>query len=141
MKTLNIAIANMKKTIAKKKRALTLVEILVVMAIIGMITGALAYNYQKSLETGREFKTREIISRVETVLNLALADGQITTATLSTKWKDTLAQSPLIQNSDHFTKDGWSQELAVTTSIDPNTQQTIVKVESPTLKTRNATVG
>ena len=48
----------------EKKTAVTLIEMIVVMALIAMITSAVAYNYPGSLEKGRAFKTQELCSKV-----------------------------------------------------------------------------
>ncbi|MDB6081503.1 MAG: putative outer membrane protein [Chlamydiia bacterium] len=92
----------MKKNIPQKKRSITLVEIMIVMLLIGMITGTMAYNYKKSLDRGKEFKTKEIISRVEAALNMALAEGEITPTELNESsgaaWKAIIAKSPLVKS-------------------------------------------
>ncbi len=41
-----------------KRRYITLIEIMIVMFLIALITGVLAYNYRGSLDEGKAFKTK-----------------------------------------------------------------------------------
>lgn len=56
----------------KKRRSVTLVEMIIVMILIATITGALAYNYRGTLEKGKAFKTEQLIKKIETIVILHL---------------------------------------------------------------------
>ncbi len=45
---------------------MTLMEIMIVMALIAMILGAVAWNYQGALDDGRAFETKANIEKVRT---------------------------------------------------------------------------
>jgi|GEM_PF-1943810 len=109
----------MRKTATKKKRrAITLIEMLIVISLISIITGALALNYQGSIDRGRALKTKELISRIEAILNLHLIDspGAITSRTsdvdyakivqASALWKGKLKQGEVL-------KDGWNKPFII----------------------------
>lgn len=102
-----------KKNPKKLKRAITLIEMIVVLMILTMITGALAYNYKKSIDEGKKFKAREMASRVRTVLEIAIAEGRATITNVNDIWKDEVKTSPLIQDSAKFTTDADAIKLTV----------------------------
>ncbi len=89
-----------KKTTAKKKKALTLIEMIVVLMLLTMITGALAYNYKGSLDKGKVFEKNEVLNRVRAVLEIALAEGDIKSQQEATEWDKLIRKSPLIKNAE-----------------------------------------
>lgn len=90
-----------------KKRAITLVEMMIVMFLIAMITGVIAYNYSGSLEEGKAFKTKAAIEKIETVV--ALYASQHPGETF--EWKEAVKNSPFVKNADALMKDGWGEEF------------------------------
>lgn len=90
-----------------KRRFLTLMEIMVVILLIMMITGVIAYNYSGSLEEGKVYKTKLGIEKVQNVLNLAVAKDPDLLDNISTDWKQVIAKSSLVQNPDALARDGW----------------------------------
>lgn len=95
----------------KKRRCVTLVEMMIVMFLIAMIIGVVAYNYQGSLDEGKAFKTKTTIEKVQTILLIRMAEDS--NINVESSWKEILKQSPLVQNAKSLTKDGWGQELQV----------------------------
>lgn len=103
-----------KKTKKRFKRAVTLIEMIVVMLLIATITGALAYNYNASLAEGKAFKTREGISRIRTILALAIAeDNEINPSEIESSWKGLVERSPLAGKSKDLLTDGWGKPYEV----------------------------
>lgn len=90
-----------------KRRFLTLMEIMVVILLIMMITGVIAYNYSGSLEEGKVYKTKLGIEKVQNILNLAVAKDPDLLDDISTDWKQVIAKSSLVQNPDALARDGW----------------------------------
>ncbi len=87
---------------------------IVVMLLIATITGALAYNYNASLAEGKAFKTREGISRIKTILALALAeDSNLNPSELDGRWQEYVRGSPLAGKADDLLKDGWGKAYDV----------------------------
>lgn len=102
----------MKKIQMKKRRFITLVEMMIVMFLIAMITGVIAYNYTGSLEEGKAFKTKAGIEKIITVLDLYLATHP-DEKSIDTKWKEILERSQLVKNAKELQKDGWGNEYEV----------------------------
>ena len=94
------------------RRFVTLIEIMIVMFLIALITGVVAYNYRGTLDEGKAFKTKAGIEKLETILSLVLADNPH--ADLSgTLWKEYIKNSPLVQNPTALEKDGWGEDYTV----------------------------
>jgi general secretion pathway protein G len=96
-----------------KKRFLTLIEMMIVMFIIALITGGLAYRYVGSLDESRAFKTKVAIDRLTGILNLKAADEPGFINEVSTKWHDVATHSPLVSNPNDIANDGWGNRFTV----------------------------
>ena len=106
----------MKKSAKKVKRSITLVELLVVMALIAIISGALAYNYRESLDKGKAFKTEQLMERIRTILMLEIAQNPQDSENIISKWNETVTKSKLIKadvNKDQKIIDAWGKEISV----------------------------
>ncbi len=103
------------KTVWKSTRHyITLIEIMIVMTLIAMILGVVAYNYQGALEEGRAFETKANIEKIRTILTLKIANDPSAIDDLPSKWKDYIKSSPLVVNPDKMVNDGWGNEFKVT---------------------------
>lgn len=109
-----------------QKRFITLVEMMIVMFLIAMITGVIAYNYTGSLEEGKAFKTKAGIEKIKTILALDAAGTDIDN--IKDEWKAVVKNSPLVQNPDELVKDGWGVEYKV--SIDEKSDGKEIVVSS-----------
>jgi hypothetical protein len=89
-----------------KKRFVTLIEMMIVMFLIALITGVIAYNYRGTLEEGKAFKTKAGIEKLETILNLEAAKNPDLFNNIS-QWQDYVRASPLVSNFQAITTDGW----------------------------------
>ncbi len=98
-----------------KKRYITLVEMMIVMFLIAMITGVIAYNYTGSLDEGKAFKTKAGIDKIRTILDLHLATHPEDRDSISNGWQGIVAQSQLVKNAGEIIKDGWGEEYKVST--------------------------
>lgn len=98
-----------------RKKFITLIEIMIVMFLIALITGVLAYNYRGSLEQGKVFKTKAAMEKLETILNLAVAqDPQLLDdIDQESKWHQVLEQSPIVSNPRDLEVDGWGKPYRV----------------------------
>lgn len=97
-----------------KRHFVTLIEMMIVMFLIMLITGVIAYNYRGSLDEGKAFKTRAGIEKVETILNLAIAQNPSLADGVEGNWTQIVESSPLVQNASVLTKDGWGAPYEVT---------------------------
>lgn len=101
-----------------KRRYITLIEIMIVMFLIALITGVVAYNYRGSLDEGKAFKTKAAIEKLETILNLRLSENPDMANNINSEWQSIVRSSPLVANPDALIKDGWGATYDV--SVDEN---------------------
>lgn len=97
----------------KTRRLITLIEIVIVMFLIAMITGVIAYNYTGTLEKGKAFKTEMGIERLTTILNLAAAEDHSLVNDVESRWESVVKRSPLVNKPDELIKDGWGEKYQV----------------------------
>lgn len=108
------------------KKSITLIEILIVLFLIALITGVVAYNYRGSLDEGRAFTTERNIQKIKEILGLELAKQPflLDKPTLERDWRDLLLKkSPLVKDLDSLTRDGWGNPLTLT--VEPNGELTV----------------
>lgn len=107
-----------------KKQFVTLIEMMIVMFLIALITGAIAYNYRGSLEEGKAFKTKMGIEQIERILDLRVAGDPELLDNIESGWKDIVRNDPLVKDPNSLMKDGWGEDYKVTV------QNNRIKVES-----------
>lgn len=113
---------NLKK-MTLRRRFVTLIEMMIVMFLIALITGVVAYNYRGSLDEGKAFKTKAGIERLRNVLDMMAADDP--TFDLSGDgWKSAVQKSPLVQDAKSLITDGWGYEYSV--ARDPDTHNIVI---------------
>jgi general secretion pathway protein G len=92
----------------KKKRTLTLIEIMIVIVLIGLIGSVIGVNMKGSLEEGKAFKTRQARDQITDILMLEVARGVPIEDVIKEPQKY-LENSGLIKNPKTFVKDGWGE--------------------------------
>lgn len=99
----------------KKKRAVTLIEIMIVIMLIGLIGGALAFNMRGSVDKGKIFKSEQNAARVYDALMMASASGDFNLSDHGNmeKVKEALKKSALIKEVDKVLVDGWGEKLKI----------------------------
>lgn len=97
----------------RKKRPVTLIEIMIVILLIGLIGGALAFNMRGSMDKGKEFKTEQNIARVYDALMMEYAKGEKNLDTVIEKRETILEDSPLVKDAKKVLKDGWGADLII----------------------------
>lgn len=101
-----------------KKQFITLVEMMIVMFLIAMITGVIAYNYTGSLDEGKAFKTKAGIEKIHTVLDLYLASHPDEASNIDSNWRQIVSNSQMVKNPNELIKDGWGMEYEVSRGND-----------------------
>lgn len=97
----------------KKKRSVTLIEIMIVIMLIGLIGGALAFNMRGSMDQGRVFKSEQNLNRVHDILMLESAKGT-DLEKIADNWQWYVNNSPLGAGAGNdCTCDGWKKEFNV----------------------------
>ena len=99
----------------KKKRPLTLIEIMIVIVLIGLIGSVIGVNMKGSLEQGKAFKSEKAIEQITDILMLEIAQG----ATPDQVVKDPetyLENSGLVKEPKKFMNDGWGKRFDIESS-------------------------
>ncbi len=96
-----------------RRKYFTLIELMVVVALIGIIGGVLTYNLRGSLEKGKAFKTQEAKKQIKHILTLTSMEQDISIEELVVNWENHIYHSPLAQNPKKLVKDGWNQPFDV----------------------------
>ncbi|ADI39246.1 putative general secretion pathway protein G [Waddlia chondrophila 2032/99] len=100
-------------TMTVKRRYITLIEMIIVITLIGIIMGALAWRYTGALDKGRAFKTETGMARLETILNLAVAERPGLIDDIDSEWKKLVEKSSLVDDPNKLIYDGWGDEYDV----------------------------
>ncbi|MBS0604733.1 MAG: type II secretion system protein [Verrucomicrobia bacterium] len=98
--------------VRKKKRPLTLLEIMIVIVLIGLIGSVIGFNMKGSLDEGRAFKTRQAKDQIQDILMLEVARGTPFDEVIQNREKY-LENSGLVKKPREFLKDGWGEEFDV----------------------------
>lgn len=112
----------------RKKRSITLIEIMIVMMLIGLIGGALAFNMRGSMDQGRVFKTEQNQMRIHDILMLEAAKGDSLVAVVE-DWETRVLKSPLANQGKDILLDGWKQKFSVSIQDDDEIKVSSVKLE------------
>jgi prepilin-type N-terminal cleavage/methylation domain-containing protein len=98
----------------KKKKAMTLLEIMIVIFIIGIISSVVGYNMKGTLDKAKAFKTEEGIKKIKEIFELEMAQGATNLQEILHHPEEVLKHSGLV-NKDIF-KDGWGRLYQVSLS-------------------------
>lgn len=103
-----------------RKKALTLLEIMIVIAIISMIGGVIGFNMKKSLDKAKKFKTETARRQLEDILNLEFnitSDQQNTylddNGYLTETAKKVIEDSGLVRDAHAVMFDAWNEPFIV----------------------------
>ena len=99
--------------VKQTKRFVTLVEMMVVIFIIGLIISVVGFNYRGGLEKGKAFKTETSIDKVETILNLRVAENPVLLDNIERNWPEIIKNDPITKDPEALIKDGWGTQLQV----------------------------
>jgi type II secretory pathway pseudopilin PulG len=116
----------------KKKRALTLLEIMIVIFLITLITGVIGYNMKGSLDKGKAFRTEQAMTQLHDMLLLGLSEGRKMDEILSSP-RSVIADLGLARDPDGLLKDGWNENFIITA----NNTKTDFKITSRNLNKYN----
>src|SRR3990167_6260687 len=94
------------RTPRRRKRPLTLLEIMIVIVLIGLIGSVIGFNMKGSLDEGRAFKTRQAKEQIKDILMLEVARGAPIADVVQQK-EQYLRNSGLVLKPKSFLRDGW----------------------------------
>jgi type II secretory pathway pseudopilin PulG len=119
-----------------KKKAFTLMEIIIVIFLITLITGAIGYSMKGTLDKGKAFRTRQGIEQLRDLLLMCLAEGEKGDEILKNP-VEKLKQYGLAKNPEELVKDGWGKKFLITMNRGKNDFQIV----SESLKQYDAKTG
>ena len=96
-----------------KKKFMTLLEIMIVIALITIIGGVLGYNMKGALEKGKAFKTEQAMKQIEDILLLEYVKGEKSLQEIADNPIEVLKESGLVKDPEKLMKDGWNKEIEV----------------------------
>lgn len=96
----------------RRRRYFTLIEIMIVIALIGLIGSVVAYNLKGSLDEGKAFKTEQARAQIRDILWLEIAKGA-SFEDVTNQWEDCIRNSPLVKDADKLIVDGWNQPFDI----------------------------
>ncbi len=97
-----------------KKRAITLIEIMIVISLIAIIGGVLSYNLKGALDKGKAFKTEQAQNQIKEALQLVCSEAEKTPEEIANDPKTFLEASGMVKKPDELIKDGWGAEMIIT---------------------------
>ncbi len=115
----------------RKKQSITLIEIMIVILLIGLIGGALAFNMRGSVDKGKVFKSDQNAARVYDILMMASAQGTFDLQNYNNmeEVKKALTESMMVKDAEKLVKDGWGQDLTITLVGSDDIKVTSAKAE------------
>lgn len=103
----------------KIKKALTLLEIIIVIFLITLITGAIGYSMKGTLDKGKVFRTEQAQEQLRDLFLMCLAEGE--------KGEDIvrdpaamLAKYGLAKNPQKIIEDGWGKKFDISLTQSKN---------------------
>jgi type II secretory pathway pseudopilin PulG len=124
----------------KKKRrrlAVTLIEMIIVMILIATITGVLAVSYRGMLEKGNAFKTEQRIRRLEAILTTYFMEHPTEVGTID-DYTFIVKNSPLAgEKAEEMLRDGWGKPFEISVPSLDNDDWQITINSKALIKYRN----
>ncbi len=111
-----------------KKRALTLIEIMIVIMLITLISGAIGYNMKGALSKGKVFKTKQAKEQLHDQLLLCVDEGN-SFSDVARRPEYYLKELGLAKNPKKLLEDGWGTRFQISVTSD----NTDFKIVSPNL--------
>jgi prepilin-type N-terminal cleavage/methylation domain-containing protein len=97
----------------KKKRALTLIEIMVVLFIITIVTSVIGVNMKGTMKEGKAFKSEKGSKQVFDVLSLEMAKNAEIIDSIIEHPEIILRNSGIVSDPKKILQDGWGEPFAI----------------------------
>ncbi len=117
----------------RHKRSITLVEMMVVITLIGIIGGALAFNMRGSIQKGKVFQTEQKCARVYDILMMEYATGNMSLEEIISRKDSIILSAAWNRDGKKLLEDAWGNELIV--SLNERGDDILVyskKIQNPT---------
>ncbi len=99
----------------REKRSLTLLEIIIVIFLITLITGAIGYSMKGTLDKGRVFKTEQAMDQLRDLFLICLAEGE-SGEDIVRDPVGVIKKCGLAKNPTKLMEDGWGKKFDVSYS-------------------------
>lgn len=96
-----------------KKKSLTLIEIMVVIALIGIIGSVLGVNMKKSMDKAKAFKAKAQVQKIEDALNMYYAENSQSPEEILENVTMILKDSGLFKEEKDLLKDPYGQLIVI----------------------------
>ena len=116
----------------RKKRSITLMEIMIVILLIGVISSVVGYNMKGSLDKGKAFKSKQGAAKIKEILEFEVIDKGLAfkdfvgTKTDPEKYVDHLLASGLFKEKKDCL-DGWGNPYVVTIEKKADGEELVVE--------------
>ncbi len=97
----------------RKKRSLTLLEMMVVIFLIGLIGSVVGVNMKKSMDKAKEFRTQNAKRQIEEIIGLEIAKGDKTPEEILSNPEYYIRQSGLVRDAKKTLADGWGKPFII----------------------------
>ena len=113
----------------RKKRAITLLEIMIVILLIGLIGGVVSYNLKGTLDKGKKFRSDEGAKKLQDILNYEISAGTASVAEILKIPASVVTKSGFISPTEveKFLLDGFGRPYNISQADDGSIQ---VKVQN-----------
>lgn len=101
----------------KGKKGLSLIEIMIVMLILGLISGLFMYNMKGSLEEGKAFKTEQASQQIQEIFSMQIAMG-VNPELVQKEPELVLKNAKMFKDPKSMLKDGWGVSYKIEVSED-----------------------
>jgi prepilin-type N-terminal cleavage/methylation domain-containing protein len=101
----------------KGKKGLTLIEIMIVILILGLISGLFMYNMKGSLEEGKAFKTEQASQQIQEIFSMQIAMG-VDPELVQKEPELVLKNAKMFKDPKSMLKDGWGVSYKIEVSED-----------------------
>lgn len=98
----------------KKKRPITLLEVMIVIFLIALIGSVVGYNMKGSMDKGRTFKTKQAAEKLKQIVLLEIDNADFPIDEIdATNARILVKNSGLVSNADDVMRDGWKEEFKI----------------------------
>lgn len=96
----------------KKKSCFTLLEIIIVIFLITLITGAIGYSMKGTLDKGKVFRTEQAIEQLRDLFLMCLAEGENPDDIIRAP-EEVIKKYGLAKNPKKIIEDGWGEKFHI----------------------------
>ncbi|WP_348663346.1 type II secretion system protein [Chlamydia vaughanii] len=97
----------------KRKQSITLIEMMVVITLIGIVGGALAFNMRGSIQKGKAFQSEQNCAKVYDILMMEYATGGASLREIIDQKESVLEGAAWCKEGKKLLKDAWGEEIIV----------------------------